>query len=101
MNSLDDHPLDPAHRMLLSIAYTRRGGVGHVEAVAVPTWRDRAIDATLHDPSLGRTCAEEEMPPIRSAVPQGPLPADEDITLLFMHGARLILRFDDGPASTG
>lgn len=87
---------DPRYRMLLSIQYTEHGGVGHVEAIAVPTWRDRAVDELRRAPltEVSPSWSEDDAP-MESAVPAGPLSADEDVTLLFVPGARLILRFDD------
>jgi hypothetical protein len=100
MTTYEDTSLDPAHRMVLAIQYTKRGGVGHVEAIALPTWRDRSVDDTVYDPDLAALTLEEELP-VWSALRPGPLPPDEDVTLLFVHGARLVLRFDDAPARTG
>ena len=96
MSLLDDPSPDPRHRMLLSIQYTERGGVGHVEAIAVPTWRDRAIDSPFPEPPACPLHAPaSDRPPLSSPVCPGPLSAKEDVTLLFVPGARLILRFDD------
>ncbi len=95
----EDPSLDPSHRMMLAIQYTEHGGVADVEAIAVPTWRDTSVDETLYDPDIAPL--EGSIPPFRSAVATGPLPPDEDVTLLFVRGARLVLRFDDVPPRAG
>jgi hypothetical protein len=92
----DPHaPLDPSHRMVLAIECSARGDILHVEAIAVPTWLDCAHDGPLFDPLAPPLEEGEE----RAAVQPGPLPFDEDVTLLFVPGGRVVLRFD-GARST-
>ncbi len=103
MSHFDHRPLDPSHRMVLAIQYDERGGLADVEAIAVPTWRDNAADATVYDPALAPLADPwwDDLPSVRPGVGPGPLPCDEDVTLLFVHGARLVLRFDDARTPTG
>ncbi len=70
-------PSDPACRMLLSIRYDCDGGIEGVEAIAMPGWRDGAVgwsdpDATQPTPSFLD---------------------DDEVTLLEIPGASLVLRY--------
>jgi|GEM_PF-3774013 len=74
---MSDPDRDPAVRMLLAIRYSRTGDIEGVEAITFPGWRDGAVrwsnpDATQAMPSLG---------------------AEEEVTLLHMPNARLVIRY--------
>ena len=74
MNGL---PSDPACRMLLSIRYGFDGDIEGVEAIAMPGWRDGAVGWS--DPDATQ-----------------PLPAlvdDDEVTLLEIPGASVVLRY--------
>lgn len=93
MSPTDTVKPDPSHRMLLAIRYTERGDIGGVEAIAVPTWRDLAEEPEPADPVL-TTRPLPSQPRVQSAIATGPVDSERDVTLLYVPGGRLVLKFD-------